>query len=57
MTARAHKAVQREAAATVAQKASLKRSRDNVDNPAPFPAPSAPPRARRGGALSFQLLH
>ena len=36
------KAVIREAAAKAAHKASLKRARDNADNPAPFPAPMAP---------------
>ena len=43
------KAVIREAAANAARKASLKRSRDIVDNPAPPPAPPAPLARRQVG--------
>jgi hypothetical protein len=50
------KAVIREAAAKAAQEASLKRSRDNVDNPAPSPTPSAPPaRTRRRSFFEDRL--
>ena len=54
---RSSAAVIREAAAKAAHKAILERARGNADNPAPFPAPPAPPARRQVGiAAAFSCV-